>query len=432
MPLDDAFAAGSTSCRTSSVAGDGRAVVTRWSGRVHVVDRDGRRAQRRAAARPRAASSTTPASATGGASAPRYCGDVERRRAGASGDVSPLVSSPAVHAERRRRFLEAMGPGRRRDPAAARSSSRAPRDTEFPFRQDSDFWYLTGFDHPHAVAVLRTDGGPAYTLFVEPRDRAAETWTGYRPGVEGARRATSAPTRRIPLGELLDAAARSCSSRRAAHLPRARPRRGARRASSSRPSRRCGCARARGSYPPSEIVDPRAILHEMRLRKEPGGARHHAPRGRRSAAEAHREAARLARDGALRVRARGRARLRVPPARRARARPTRRSSAAGATRRSCTTSRNDQQLARRRAGADRRRLRARGLRLGRDAHLSGRRALRGRRARRLRGGARGAAARRSTRSRPGDDARRRSTRPRCARSSRAWSSSACSRATSTS
>ena len=60
-------------------------------------------------------------------------------------------------------------------------------DTEFPFRQDSDFWYLTGFDHPNAIAVLRTDGGPEYTLFVEPRDPEMEIWNGYRPGVEGAR-----------------------------------------------------------------------------------------------------------------------------------------------------------------------------------------------------------------------------------------------------
>jgi len=59
-------------------------------------------------------------------------------------------------------------------------------DTEYPFRQDSDFHYLTGFDHPHALAVLRTDGGPAFQLFVEPRDPEMETWNGYRPGVDGA------------------------------------------------------------------------------------------------------------------------------------------------------------------------------------------------------------------------------------------------------
>ena len=52
------------------------------------------------------------------------------------------------------------------------------RDTDYPFRQDSDFWYLTGFDHPNAIAVLRTDGGPEYTLYVEARDPDLEIWTG--------------------------------------------------------------------------------------------------------------------------------------------------------------------------------------------------------------------------------------------------------------
>src|SRR6056297_2399143 len=59
-------------------------------------------------------------------------------------------------------------------------------DTEFPLRQDSDFWYLTGFDHPEAVAVLSTRSGPDFTLFVQPRDKSAEIWNGYRPGIEGA------------------------------------------------------------------------------------------------------------------------------------------------------------------------------------------------------------------------------------------------------
>ena len=68
----------------------------------------------------------------------------------------------------------------------ARLATRS-HDTQYPFRQDSDFWYLTGFNHPQAVAVLRTDGGVPYTLFVEPRTREAETWTGHRPGTEGAK-----------------------------------------------------------------------------------------------------------------------------------------------------------------------------------------------------------------------------------------------------
>ena len=75
------------------------------------------------------------------------------------------------------------------------------RDTHYPFRQDSDFWYLTGFDHPEAAALLRNDGEPEFTLFVQPREPDAEIWTGYRPGVEGAVADYAADAAR-PIGEL--------------------------------------------------------------------------------------------------------------------------------------------------------------------------------------------------------------------------------------
>jgi len=58
-------------------------------------------------------------------------------------------------------------------------------DAEYPFRQCSDFYYLTGFQEPDALCVLREEE-PRYVLFVQPRDPSAETWTGRRAGVEGA------------------------------------------------------------------------------------------------------------------------------------------------------------------------------------------------------------------------------------------------------
>jgi Xaa-Pro aminopeptidase len=140
------------------------------------------------------------------------------------------------------------------------------RDTEFPFRQDSDFWYLTGFDHPGAVAVLRTDGGPAYTLFVEPRDPEMETWTGYRPGTEGALRDYGAdeayPRDEFPskLPELLKGA------RRIYHVF------GRDAATDSRISETLESLRLRsrqGHEPAEAIIDPRSITHSMRLFKEP-------------------------------------------------------------------------------------------------------------------------------------------------------------------
>ncbi|MEN8106918.1 MAG: Xaa-Pro aminopeptidase [Pseudomonadota bacterium] len=61
------------------------------------------------------------------------------------------------------------------------------RDVEFPFRADSDFYYLTGFAEPEAVAVLapgRKHG--EYLLFCRERDPKMEAWTGRRAGTEGA------------------------------------------------------------------------------------------------------------------------------------------------------------------------------------------------------------------------------------------------------
>ncbi|CAN5220154.1 Xaa-Pro aminopeptidase [soil metagenome] len=61
-------------------------------------------------------------------------------------------------------------------------------DVTHEFRQNSEFFYLTGFQEPEAVALLvpgHPDGD--YHLFVRPRDRDLETWTGYRVGKEGAK-----------------------------------------------------------------------------------------------------------------------------------------------------------------------------------------------------------------------------------------------------
>lgn len=61
------------------------------------------------------------------------------------------------------------------------------RDVDFPFRADSDFYYLTGFREPDAVAVLipkRPHG--EYLLFCRERDPEMETWNGKRAGTQGA------------------------------------------------------------------------------------------------------------------------------------------------------------------------------------------------------------------------------------------------------
>ena len=64
---------------------------------------------------------------------------------------------------------------------------RRNRDVDYPYRADSDFFYLTGFPEPEAVAVLipgRTHG--EYLLYCRERDPLLETWNGRRAGTQGA------------------------------------------------------------------------------------------------------------------------------------------------------------------------------------------------------------------------------------------------------
>src|SRR5579862_3992960 len=66
-------------------------------------------------------------------------------------------------------------------PVAVRSG-----DVEFIYRQDNDFYYLTGFAEPESVALFAPDTQEPFTLFVRARDKERETWTGRRAGIEGA------------------------------------------------------------------------------------------------------------------------------------------------------------------------------------------------------------------------------------------------------
>ncbi|HYO46988.1 MAG TPA: aminopeptidase P N-terminal domain-containing protein [Gemmatimonadota bacterium] len=90
-------------------------------------------------------------------------------------------------AAHRQAFMERMEGGI----AIFAAQPEIPRndDAGYPYRQDSDFWYLTGFEEPESVAILRPEApeGQRFALFVRARDLAEETWTGYRAGVEGAR-----------------------------------------------------------------------------------------------------------------------------------------------------------------------------------------------------------------------------------------------------
>ena len=64
---------------------------------------------------------------------------------------------------------------------------RRNNDCTYPFRQDSYFWYLTGFNEPNAaLLLLKTEQAEKAILFLRPRDPFLETWNGRRLGVEHA------------------------------------------------------------------------------------------------------------------------------------------------------------------------------------------------------------------------------------------------------
>lgn len=86
---------------------------------------------------------------------------------------------------RREKFMQAIGSAVAIIPAAP--VRNRTHDLDFEYRQDSDFFYLTGFKEPESVLLL-APGHPEHqvVLFVRPRDPERETWDGRRAGTEGA------------------------------------------------------------------------------------------------------------------------------------------------------------------------------------------------------------------------------------------------------
>ena len=144
------------------------------------------------------------------------------------------------------------------------------RDSEFPYRHDSDFYYLTGFEEPGATLVMKVDGdGKNFQLqshlFCRPKDPEREIWDGIRLGPEaapevlGVEYAHSNQELDRKLGELL-------ADQDAVYI---------RLAESAEADRRLrhwmkqvrGQARS-GVNPPSEFHDIEALIHEMRLFKD--------------------------------------------------------------------------------------------------------------------------------------------------------------------
>lgn len=148
---------------------------------------------------------------------------------------------------------------------AGNSDVTRSNDTEYPFRQNSDFFYLTGFAEPDAVLVLIHDSQPRSVLFCQDKDPQQEVWHGLRLGYENAEQSlqvdsgedVSAFEERLPnllsgmdslfylmgeqdeLGEIVNGARNQLQH----------------------------AARRSGQLPPQSIRDLRPLLDDMRLLK---------------------------------------------------------------------------------------------------------------------------------------------------------------------
>ena len=89
----------------------------------------------------------------------------------------------SLYAERRARVAAQLGPGGIAIVPTAPERARN-RDSDFLYRHDSYFYYLTGFTEPHAWLVITAEGRS--TLFCQPKDREREIWDGIRLGPEAA------------------------------------------------------------------------------------------------------------------------------------------------------------------------------------------------------------------------------------------------------
>ncbi|MCX7057681.1 MAG: Xaa-Pro aminopeptidase [Proteobacteria bacterium] len=196
---------------------------------------------------------------------------------------------------RRRQLMRMMG----KDAIAILPAALVRRrnaDTEYPYRQDSDFHFLTGFPEPEAVAVLipqRAEGD--YVLFCRDRDPLRELWDGPRAGTEGAIERYGAADA-FPIGDIDDILPGLLESRaRVYHTMGLNPEFDQRVIGWVNGLR----AQARhGLHTPQEFVALDHLLHDMRLYK----SRAELDTMRRSAAiavAAHQRAMRLAAPGVM-------------------------------------------------------------------------------------------------------------------------------------
>jgi Xaa-Pro aminopeptidase len=191
-------------------------------------------------------------------------------------------------------FIKRMGQDSIAIIPGSREATRS-NDTQYRYRQDSDFYYLTGFEEPEAIAVIApAQESQKYTLFVRPRDPEREIWDGRRAGVEGAVQEYGADAA-FPIADFTEKLGELINGANNLYY----------RIGNGNPDlddiivKQIGRMRAlgrKGINAPQAIIDTGVILHEMRLFKSEEEIAL-MQRAADISAEAHREAMKAARGG---------------------------------------------------------------------------------------------------------------------------------------
>ncbi len=175
--------------------------------------------------------------------------------------AQPLQLDPEVFAQRRAAFMEKMDqtavalfPGK---PVYQRNL-----DVEYPYRQESNFYYLSGFEEPESILLLNPSAAKhKYVMFVRERNRRRETYDGKRAGVEDAMAVFKADTA-IYLTAFDKAISRFVGHDRTLYYTV-----GINPEWDQWMTKNIVGKRSRGNWP---VVDPAPILNQMRLIKNEG------------------------------------------------------------------------------------------------------------------------------------------------------------------
>ena len=146
-------------------------------------------------------------------------------------------------------------------PVAIRSA-----DVEFIYRQDNDFYYLTGFAEPESIAMFAPGEKESFVLFLRPRDKERETWTGRRAGIEGAMSDYGADSAYVT-DDFQRVAARYLEKAERIYYPLGVNERIDLRVLEM--VKNAAAMRPRLGSGPNALLDPREIVHEARLHKSP-------------------------------------------------------------------------------------------------------------------------------------------------------------------